>query len=246
MSEGYDPLQAVEMRMQEETKPRILRELDWQRLALAQNKIELSSDYHHWAQGTGKPQAINPFENEGDAMQALKMGSRQEGKGQLSKANPGMSDIFADLPGGMGFEDASWEAAKTGFTKKSPSFTKAINKSLATRGDPGIYGTLSRNRNYDEWNKARPNAQVNVISTTELLTGKKQTKKLRALRELEDEYVGFPIGTYKSQKKRVNARDELAMLRETGIMGNSRTPKKAKTPVNQKKSGKKRGYFYGI
>jgi hypothetical protein len=228
ISEGYDPLQAVDMRMQEESNPRTLRELDWQRLQLAQNKIELSSEYHNWAKDTGKPQSINPFENEGDAMQALKMGSRQEGKIQLSKANPGMADIFSDLPDGMGFEDASWDAAKTGFTRKSPSFTKAINKALSTKGDPGIYGTLNRDRNYDDWNRARPQAPVKVISPMEIMTGTKQRRTIPAKQTTSKYYSS-------------NKNNELAMLRETGIMGNT-----TRNTTKTKKSAKDEEYFYGI
>jgi hypothetical protein len=224
--------------MQEETNPRTLRELDWQRLQLAQNKIELSSDYHHWAKNTGKPQSINPFENEGDAMQALKLGTRQQGKTQLAKANPGMADIFSDLPGGMGFEDASWEAAKTGFTKKSPSFTKAINKAISTRGDPGIYGTLNSNRNYDDWNRARPQAPVKVISPMEIMTG---TKQRRTIPEVQS----------KPKYYSTNTNNELALLRETGIMGNPiKLPKSAvnatRNLTKTKKSAKNEEYFYGI
>jgi hypothetical protein len=160
VTEGYTPLQAVNKRIGEETNPQTLRELDWQRTQLAQNKIEMSSDYHHWARDTGKTTAVNPFENEGDMALALKQGTQQESRLQIAKSNPSASDLFGDLPGGRGLEDASWTAAKTSFTTRPADFADAINHVESARDDLGIYGTLSSDGDYSEWNASHPQAQV--------------------------------------------------------------------------------------
>jgi hypothetical protein len=196
ISEGYTPLEAVTMRLQEETKPSIIRELVWQQRQLDANKIEVSSDYHNWAKETGKSVAINPFENEGDRALALMQGTQQESKLQISKSNPSVSDLFADLPdNGKGLDTAGWEGAKTGFTSKYPDFTKSVNWVESARYNPGVYGNLNSNRNYDAWNKARPEAQVKVISTNELLYGTPQSHTVPAIGETTVRGTTNPLST---------------------------------------------------
>jgi hypothetical protein len=225
ISEGYTPLQAVTMRLQEETKPSVRRELDWQQNQLAENKIEVSSDYHNWATDTGKPQSINPFANEGDMALALKQGTRQEGKLQISGSNPGVSGLFADLPGGKGLEDVSWDQAKTGFTQKSPDFMKAVDRVEAARYDPGVYGDLNSNRNYIDWNKARPEEQVNVVSMDELLYGNTRSHKVPAL------YGSFGRKTEPKTKPQIKKYDKSIHETLFGPMSTAHKQVVHKTPV---------------
>ena len=174
ISEGYTPIQAVTMRLNEETNPRTIRELNWQQGQLLENKIEVSSGYHHWGKDTGQPVAINPFENTGDMALAIKQETGQEGKFQISKSNPSVASIFADMPKGKGPEDNAWDTAMSGYTTKGTNLLPAINKMESSKNDLGVYGGLNSNRDYTSWNKSHPNAQVDIISPMELLTGKTQ------------------------------------------------------------------------
>lgn len=209
MSEGYTPLQAVTQRLEEETNPRIRRELDWQQGQLLQNKIELSSEYHHWGMDTGRPVSVNPFENQGDMALAIKEGTRQEGKLQIARSNPGVLGIMQVLPekdyvpGGMGWGDITWENAKPGgYQTKSPSLQKAINEMESKAGNLGVYGGLNPNRDYAAWNKSHPNAPVSVMSPMDILYGPTRTKRVAAKegvstktpRKPTQKYIGWNTG----------------------------------------------------
>jgi len=150
IAEGYSPLQAVTMRIGEETNPKLKRELDWQQGQLLQNDIEASSAEHHGKAASTNPADWTPNtkENVGDMALAIKQGSRVNRKSQLSDSNPAVSGILADLPGGYGQEDFSWEQAKDGFTKKAPSLLKAVTTLEAARKnkDMGVYGGLIEKR----------------------------------------------------------------------------------------------------
>jgi hypothetical protein len=219
ISQGYTPLQAVNKRMQDESSPSIKRQLDWQLNQLAQNDIENSSDYHHWAMDTGKPQSINPYENQGDMALALKQGNSQEGRLQIAKSNPGVADLFADLPNGRGLEDASWDSAKNDFTNKYPDFTKAVNRVEAAANYPGVYGQLNPGRDYSDWNRSRK-ANVTVNSLMDIQTGTRRKKTVSGYGDLSisDNFLGYSTAKYKPVAHKKSNPGELALLREMGII----------------------------
>ena len=158
IADGDTPLIAVTKRLDEETNPRTKRYLQWAQGALLGNKVSNASEYHAWAMSTGKPTAINPYMNQGDMALAILQGNEQEGKLQIAGSNPGVNEIFAELPGeGIGLGTLSYGASgKAGdsYNKKIPSLLPAITKMESKAGDVGIYGSLRSDGNYDEWNKA--------------------------------------------------------------------------------------------
>ena len=220
ISEGYTPIQAVTMRLKEETNPKTIRDLNWQQGQLLENKIEVSDDYHHWGKDTGQPVAINPFENTGDMALGIKQGTGQESKLQISKSNPRVADIFADMPKGRGWEDNAWDMAGSGYTTKGTNLLPAINKMESSKNDLGVYGGLNPNRDYTSWNKSHSNAQVDIISPLEVLYGPKQSKKVSASKN---------IGMFGSKQKIRNPQPESSLLEQMGIT----------QPFNQKKHQKK-------
>jgi hypothetical protein len=243
MSEGYTPIQAVTQRLEEETNPRIRRELDWQQGQLLQNKIELSSEYHHWGMDTGRPVSVNPFENQGDMALAIKEGTRQEGKLQVSRSNPGVLGIMQVLPekdyvpGGMGWGDITWENAKPGgYQTKSPSLQKAINEMESKAGNLGVYGDLNANRDYTAWNKSHPNASVSSLSPMDILYGPTRTKRVAAKGGVSTKTPRKPAQKYTGWNTDWNIEDN--GVASVGAFGSGSTTK------SQKPAHKNKGNIY--
>jgi hypothetical protein len=164
VAKGSTPLKAVTKRLETETNPRIRRELDWQQGKLLQNDIEASSAEHHYKMDSINPAdwTFNTRENVGDMALAIKEGTRQENKLQIARSNPAVMGVMQTLPekdyvpGGMGWGDITWENAKSGYSKKSPSLLPAVDilETARKNKDYGVYGTLSSNKGSVEWNPA--------------------------------------------------------------------------------------------
>jgi len=167
IANGDSPLEAVTKRLEVETKPKLRRELDWQQGKLLQNEIAASSAEHSYKKTSEKASDWTPNsrENVGDMALAIKLGTRQEGKLQVSKSNPGALGVMQALPeegyipGGMGWDDITWKnAGVDGYNKKSPSLLPAIKILEDARdardknNDLGIYGTLTVKPSATQWN----------------------------------------------------------------------------------------------
>ena len=108
-----------------------------------QNKVELSSEYHHETLASGLQQKANPYEYAGDlALESLK-GSPGKSSEYTSPSSGTMAGV---LPGGRGLQEVMWDSAVArdqGIPQSERvSFMDSVRVLNAADGLYGSYGSL--------------------------------------------------------------------------------------------------------
>ena len=111
----------------------------------AQNKVEVSSAYHHMGMDAGIPIPPNRFEYQGDLAVEFLKGKPQKDSEMFSPVSGEMSPSLPN--GGLGLQQYQWnQALATDRGESQPgqvSFSSAIEKLGSAEGQYGVYGTLS-------------------------------------------------------------------------------------------------------
>lgn len=135
-----------------------------------QNKVELSSEYHHETLASGLQQKANPYEYSGDlALESLK-GSPRKGSEYTSPSSGSMRDV---LPNGRGLQEVMWDSAiarDRGVPQSERvSFMDSVRVINAAEGLYGSYGSLYGgkvdNRSAFDVLGAQKNAEAPMVYT---------------------------------------------------------------------------------
>jgi len=122
-----------------------------------ENKIELSSTYHHIGMRAGIPIPANRFEYQGDLAVELLKGEPRKDSERFSPVSGEMSQYLPKYQGrGEGIQDYAWRLAERGTGAGQVSFGAGIEKLLSAEGKYGPYGILFGGPDY----KTTPSGQV--------------------------------------------------------------------------------------
>jgi hypothetical protein len=173
-----------------------------------QNRITLSSSFHHATSDAGVSVERNPWENAGDAALGFLKGGGRDNFTSNYNFNPdvvGKLALTSLLPGGLGLNETRWSAAASPDNMKdilSANFRPAIMKVLGSESSTGPYGSLS-GRGSDQDITALPKAYQDVLSKIAKGETQKQTVSQTALDEsgkpiTELDKNGFMRGVFKT------------------------------------------------
>jgi len=109
-----------------------------------ENKVELSSTYHHIGMKAGIPIPANRFEYQGDLAVELLKGAPRKDSERFSPVSGEMAPHLPQFEGrGEGIQDYAWRLSEYGTLGAGPvSYSPGIEKLLSSEGQYGPYGVL--------------------------------------------------------------------------------------------------------